>query len=166
MSLSGCSPREICNQPEKSRTKTVTLTIDLDICLMSFVSVRYPRKNSDQLEKSWKIADQKKISRKADFLLRPLHPRYGRQVAPSPLRQQPDYVGRGQDHLFTRTASCDQRGWLPLVSSCPSCLCGEFVLERLSHHFLALLPERGRIRRIERVSPRAFATGAEHDIVR
>jgi hypothetical protein len=41
MRLSGWSPREICSQAEKSRTKAVALTIEFDVCLMSFVGIRY-----------------------------------------------------------------------------------------------------------------------------
>jgi hypothetical protein len=40
--------------------------------------------------------EERKISRKAHFLRRPAEPDYGGQVAPSPLRQRPDYVGQGR----------------------------------------------------------------------
>jgi hypothetical protein len=50
--------------------------------------------------------------------------------------------------------------------SSSSCPCGEFVLERLSDHFLTLLPERCGVVRIERVSADPFTGGADADVVR
>ena len=49
--------------------------------------------------------------------------------------------------------------------SSSSCPCGEFVLERLSDHFLAFLPEGGSHFRVERVSTYTFTNGADDSVV-
>jgi hypothetical protein len=54
---------------------------------------------------------KKKISRKADFLLRPVRPHYGGQVAPSPVRQPPTRVNR------SGLGTPDREGALPVRRS-------------------------------------------------